>query len=98
MRRRHGGAASPVSVTTRFLGEPDTVSTFSRTAERGGELRRVPDSIVHAKFMGVNTTVCGKVCNTWTKFFDIPFAAVEQERCRHCTAALATEARSSDRR
>lgn len=68
--------------------EPYTASVFSRLEQLSGGTRQVPASLAHAKFLGESTTVCGELCGTWTKFYDIPFVSARQEHCKRCVELL----------
>jgi hypothetical protein len=60
------------------------VASFSRPVEPRTHAEKVPMSQIHAQTWGSLRTVCGVPCESWTKWWDIPFTEVEQPSCRAC--------------
>jgi hypothetical protein len=60
------------------------VAAFSRLVESRAHAERVPASLTHAQTWGALRTVCGIPCESWTKWWDVPFPEVEQPSCRTC--------------
>jgi hypothetical protein len=64
-------------------------ANFARVGSIEGRQVRQPASLVHAKTMGTNATLCGLITTTWFKFYDQPFEGASGEKCRTCLEAYA---------
>ena len=63
---------------------------FVSTDWVSSELVNIPRSVVHAKEMGTNRTLCGEDTSSWTKIWDQPFRTVNGKRCPSCVVMAAS--------
>lgn len=66
-----------------------TAQWYTWQNERG-HLHRNPTGPAHAKTFGAATTACGITCESWTKFWHLPYLGTNGiERCRECDLVVA---------
>jgi hypothetical protein len=87
-----------MSARRREVIEPYATAPFVTVRNVDGEPVQEPNSEVHAKMMGTNVTLCGKVTSAWVKFLDRPFYQFTGGRCEACVQAYlkASESQASD--
>lgn len=75
-----------------------TAQWYTWQNERG-QLHRTPTGPAHAKTFGAATTACGLTCDSWTKFWHLPYLGVKGiERCRECDLVVACGSPTKQRR
>jgi hypothetical protein len=63
------------------------VANFSRLVEHRTYTERIPASLVHAQTWGSLKTACGIACQSWTKWWDVPFPNATGPICPTCDSA-----------
>lgn len=68
-----------------------TSQWYAWRTERG-QVQRVPAGPAHAKTFGATTTACGLPCDSWVKFWHLPYLECRQtEICLACNSAITSK-------